>query len=66
MLYARGKRVKFTVHAQRRMSARRITDEQVIKVLEKPDTEGRARSKRVCEKYLNGTRMTQIRLIFAD
>ena len=45
MLTARGKEVKFTFHAQRRLSERHITDEQVVKVLEKPDTESRARSK---------------------
>ena len=45
MLYAKGKEVKFTFHAQRRRSERHITDEQVVKVLEDPDTESRARSK---------------------
>ncbi len=45
MLYVRGKEVEFTFHAQGRMSERHITEEQVGKVLEKPDTERRARSK---------------------
>ncbi len=45
MLYVRKKRVEFTLHARRRMSERHITDEQIVTVLEKPDTEKPARSK---------------------
>ncbi len=45
MLYAKSKEVKFTFHAQKRMSERHITGEQVVKVLEKPATERRARLK---------------------
>ena len=45
MPYAKGKEVEFTFHAQKRMLERRITYEQVIKVIEKPDRERRARSR---------------------
>ncbi len=45
MLYGRGKGVEFTFHAQKRMLERRITHDQVVKVIEKPDTEGQARSR---------------------
>jgi len=45
MLYAKGKEVEFTFHAQKRMLERHIKKEQVVKVLEKPDTEKQARSK---------------------
>jgi hypothetical protein len=45
MLYAKGKKVEFTFHARRRMSERRLTEDEIVKVLESPDTEGRARSK---------------------
>ena len=41
----RGKEIRFTFHARRRMSERHITEEQVASVLEKPDTERRARLK---------------------
>jgi len=45
MFICKGKKVEFTLHARRRMLDRHITDEQVIKIIEKPDTERRARSK---------------------
>lgn len=45
VLYAKGKEVEFTFHAQRRMSERRMNYEQVAEVIERPDTEGQARSK---------------------
>ena len=45
MLYAKGKEIQFTFHAQRRMAKRHITYEQVMKVIENPDTEGPARSR---------------------
>lgn len=45
MLDVRRKRVEFTLHARRRMLERHITDEQIVTVLEKPDTEMGARSK---------------------
>ena len=44
MLYVRGKRVEFTFHAWKRMRERDITHERIIQVIEKPDTERRARS----------------------
>jgi len=44
-LYLRGKEIIFTFHARRRMMERRITEEQVIRVLENPDTERPARSR---------------------
>ena len=53
MPYAKGKEVEFTFHAQKRMLERRITYEQVIKVIEKPDRERRARS-RGCRAVQNG------------
>ena len=46
MLYAKGKEVQFTFHAQKRMSERHMTYEQVVSVIENPDTEGPARSRR--------------------
>lgn len=45
MLYAKGKKVEFTFHAKRRMLERCLTEEEIVKVLEDPDTEGQARSK---------------------
>lgn len=45
MLYVRGKRVEFTFHAKKRKLERHIADEQIAQVLEKPDTETRARSR---------------------
>ncbi|MCD6506497.1 DUF4258 domain-containing protein [Candidatus Poribacteria bacterium] len=44
-MYIGKKRVEFTFHARRRMLERHITEEQTVKVIEKPDRERKARSK---------------------
>ncbi len=51
-----GEVLDFSFHARKRMLERRITLEQILKVIEKPDKEGRARSKgcRRAERRLGG------------
>lgn len=44
-MYIRGKETEFTFHARKRMAERYITEEQIANVLEKPDTESKARLK---------------------
>lgn len=56
-MYAKGKELRFTFHAKKRILERHITEEHIIEVLENPDTETQARLKgcRRAERRL-GTR----------
>ena len=44
-MYARNKELEYTLQAWKRMSERRIAEEQIVSVLENPDTERQARLK---------------------
>ncbi|MEK7398410.1 MAG: DUF4258 domain-containing protein [Candidatus Poribacteria bacterium] len=44
-MYAKKKELQWTFHAKKRMSERHITEDHIVKVLEKPDIETHARLK---------------------
>ena len=45
VLYAKGKRLILLSHARRRALQRRVTEDEIMVTIERPDTEGPAKSK---------------------